>query len=250
MIPTDDYTPDAESLQTIVSKGQFMMTSSDMKLNAAAHEALVRMVTDMNVALSFAESIKVHSAYSNQLDKDYRSGLTVRFRLQDSDGNNYFLAEATGDNPAAWLDANAWKYGFVLRYPKGSALEGKEKGVDDVYRYVGVPHAYYITHVLELEESEAVPTLEDYVALAKNAKAKTPIVFEVKGIEDSGVYNVYYVAAADVDRAMIREDAELYSVDGVGDGYIVTTYIRTESADVENEDSSAEASEESTEENN
>ncbi len=225
LIPTDEYV--AENLQKINKGGQFL--SDDIQINKDANEALIRMLTAMNGALSFDESIMVHTAYTDKADKDYRTGLTVRFRLVRSNGEYCYLREATGDKPDDWFEKNAWKYGFILRYPEGNTVKEDGNLVSDVYRYVGIPHAYYITKVLKLE-GDAVPTLEDYVAHIKNIKVSDS-TFEVKGSgSDDGIYNVYYVAAADKDKAMLREGAEIYSVSGVGDGYIVTSYIRTEAS--------------------
>lgn len=252
LIPTADYTPSADSLQTIDRRNesgiQFELSGTGLQIDKAANEALLRMLTAMNSALSFDESISVHTAYSTLHDVDYRTGMTVRFRLKSTvDDSTKFLNEATGDNPVTWFEQNAWKYGFVLRYPKGNAIEGKENGVSDVYRYVGIPHAYYITKVLELEDEAVVPTLEDYLVLVKKATAKNPVAFSVSGSgTDDGVYNVYYVAAKDVDGALLREGAEIYGVSGDGSGYIVTSYIRTANAPSDNENSTEDSTEEST----
>ena len=253
-IATEGYTPDEDSLQTIVRKykdgvNQFAVSDSSLQINKETNDALLRMLTAMNQEIKFDENISVHSAYST-LRTYQRTGMTVRFQLIPvGSGSPELLENATGDNPAAWLAANAWKYGFVLRYPKGNAVTDMENGAPDYYRYVGVPHAYYITKVLELEDKNVVPTLEDYVALAKNATAKNPIAFEVKGSgADNGVYNVYYVKASDVDKAQIREGFEIYGVSGVGDGYLVTSVIRTGAEDDDGEASSEDKTEDKTEE--
>ena len=65
---------------------------------------------------------------------------------------------------------------------------------------------------------------------------------------DNGVYNVYYVKASDVDKAQIREGFEIYGVSGVGDGYLVTSVIRTGEEDDDGEASSEDKTEDKTEE--
>lgn len=63
----------------------------------------------------------------------------------------------SGSFTARWLEENAWKYGFILRYPKG-----KEKITGVVYepwhfRYVGIQYAREM-HIAGI-------TLEEYLAL-------------------------------------------------------------------------------------
>lgn len=242
----DEFSLDEDSLQTIVRKDangdiQFVLSETEVKIDKETNKALLRMMSAMNGEIEFEESISVHSAYvSHRLHQG--TGTTVRLQLI-KDGEPKFLNQANGESPAEWLEENAWKYGFILRYPKGNAVEGKEDGVSDVYTYVGVPHAYYMTKELQLEDEDVVPTLEDYVNLIKKeGTAQKPISFEVKKSgSDDGVYNVYYVAAKDADKALLREGAEIYDVSGVGDGYIVTSYIRIGKEPVEEE-----ASEEAT----
>ncbi|MDR1002327.1 MAG: M15 family metallopeptidase [Oscillospiraceae bacterium] len=58
-----------------------------------------------------------------------------------------------------WMTANAWKYGFILRYPAGkSDITGRE-GEPWHYRYVGTVHSEYM--------NKYKLCLEEYVALCK-----------------------------------------------------------------------------------
>ena len=56
-----------------------------------------------------------------------------------------------------WLDAHAWEYGFILRYPAGKENITGKNFVPDHYRYVGTDAAKQI-HELDI-------TLEEYVAM-------------------------------------------------------------------------------------
>jgi D-alanyl-D-alanine carboxypeptidase len=63
-----------------------------------------------------------------------------------------------------WLAANAWKYGFVLRYPNGyTAITGYEFEPWH-YRYVGLELAkdYHDTGATTLEEYFGLPAAPDY----------------------------------------------------------------------------------------
>ena len=245
IVPTSDYVPVTGTLQTIVNRDeddvQFFLSSNEMQIDKEANEALLAMTNALNAACTFDEILLVHTVYSTEYDSiDYRSGMTVRFRLSAGNTTKY-LKEATGDNPVEWLEENAWKYGFILRYPEGSTLEGKESGVSDIYRYVGIPHAYYITKMLTVDaetndnksdnkfgDDSATPataTLEDYIKLAKQSTAKAPIRCAITGTTaDNGLFHTYYIAADSVSKAAIAEGHEIYSVSGDGAGYIVTTW--------------------------
>ena len=62
--------------------------------------------------------------------------------------NNQFYDDLKGEDPESiWLYNNAYKYGFILRYPKGYKYEPWH------YRYVDNPLATYLTeNNLTLEE--------------------------------------------------------------------------------------------------
>ena len=83
---------------------------------------------------------------------DYESGYSVSFVLTTSKG---YL---TPDNPDAgasgeWLKQHAAEYGFVPRCPADKTEQTGFSGDSSHYRYVGVPHAVYMTeHNLCLEE--------------------------------------------------------------------------------------------------
>jgi D-alanyl-D-alanine carboxypeptidase len=63
----------------------------------------------------------------------------------------------------SWLDKNAYKYGFILRYPKGKTPITKIKYEPWHYRFVGREHATII--------KEKSITLEEYlVELKENTK--------------------------------------------------------------------------------
>ena len=234
ILPTSDYTPATKSLQTIENRDtngtHFLLSTTDLKIDKTANKALLAMTEALNNECTFNGSLLVHTVYTTTGDVEYRSGLTVRFRLSES-GTFKYLSEASGDNPVEWLAENAWKFGFILRYPAGTTIDGKEEGVRDIYRYVGIPHAYYITHELAVEGEtadgdEITPSLEDYVAAVKKATVKQPLACNIAGLAaDNGLYNMYYVPAADVDKATIRENSKIYAISGDGAGYIVTTLI-------------------------
>lgn len=96
---------------------------------------------------------------------EHHTGLAVDFALfnyvdgssQDFDGNGEYK----------WFLENSWKYGFILRYP-----EDKENITDIGYepwhfRFVGIPHAYYIT--------KNGLCLEEYIELLQSKTEAKPL---------------------------------------------------------------------------
>ncbi|MBR5405471.1 MAG: D-alanyl-D-alanine carboxypeptidase family protein [Oscillospiraceae bacterium] len=59
----------------------------------------------------------------------------------------------TGEGEYAWMPQHAPEFGFVVRYTADKSEQTGMKGLPWHYRYVGVPHAQYMTeHALCLEE--------------------------------------------------------------------------------------------------
>ena len=99
---------------------------------------------------------------------EHHTGLCVDisiFNVEDGSSEDF-----DGTGKYEWFSKNAWKYGFVVRYP-----EEKEKVTKIGYepwhfRYVGVPHAYYMTkHGLCLEE---------YLELLQSKTKDEPLKFK------------------------------------------------------------------------
>ncbi len=229
-VTDDSFTPEAKTLKDIMgnNKGQFTLANSSLKLNKDCLEQLVAMATQMNTDCNFAENLSVNNAYDvSPTRPEYKTALAFRFRLV-LNGVNKSLDEATvtgGMAPNEWLASNAWKYGFIARYPAGSLTSGEAQGISDVYRYTGFVHASYISHAEEVEEGQPF-SFEDYMELVRTKTAKNPLVIEVEGAldaENDGTYNVYYVSQETMNEAEIRIGATLHEISGDNrNGYIVT----------------------------
>ena len=73
---------------------------------------------------------------------EHQTGLAMDFETYE---NGYALDEDFGNTVAGkWLAANAWKYGFILRYPKDKTNITGYIFEPWHYRYVGTPHAEYM----------------------------------------------------------------------------------------------------------
>ncbi len=79
-----------------------------------------------------------------------------------------FQAEEPEDQTLAWLQENAWRYGFILRYPSGSEAVTGTPFSPCHFRFVGGAAASQI-HQLGI-------TLEEYVTMFYNDSAA--VIFE------------------------------------------------------------------------
>ena len=121
---------------------------------------------------------------------DHETGFGVNFDIYEKD-RVFELSSETNENAKkalTWLDANAYKYGFVQRYPAGKdSVTGSSDSDRYHYRYVGYPHAYYMTaNNLCLEEYLSL--LEGYTYSGKHLEFTAP---------DNSSYEIYFVSAAD-----------------------------------------------------
>lgn len=108
-----------------------------------------------------------------------------------------------------WIEKNAWKYGFILRYPEDKAdVTGIEYEPWHI-RYVGLPHSAI------MKENNFV--LEEYLDYLKEKK-------KVSAKVDGQKYTVSYYAFSENTTINIAENHE-YEISGNNmDGVIVTVY--------------------------
>ena len=83
---------------------------------------------------------------------DYESGYSFSLRITKN-GAYYAPDSPDAGDAAEWLKKHAAEYGFVLRYPADKTEQTGNQPDSSHYRYVGAPHAVYMTeHNLCLEE--------------------------------------------------------------------------------------------------
>lgn len=70
---------------------------------------------------------------------EFQTGLAVEFYVAGTDPRMDNDFEKT--EQAKWLQANAYKYGFILRYPEGSESITGYRADPTIYRYVGIDAA-------------------------------------------------------------------------------------------------------------
>ncbi len=149
---------------------------------------------------------------------EHHTGYGVDIQVWDKNaGVTYNLDDANQNCQTilSWISANAYKYGFVRRFaPDKDAITGITSDRWH-YRYVGVPHAYYMT--------ANNLCLEEYLAALENCtyEGNHLIIDNVDGKS----YEIYFVAAESgtTTTVPVPSDPGTYTVSGNNySGFIVT----------------------------
>lgn len=131
------------------------------------------------------------------------------------------------EEPYSWIPQNCAQYGFIRRYPEGKT------GLTGItfepwhFRYVGIPHAVYMT--------QNNLCLEEYLTQLKNYTfSGTHLPIDAGGRS----YEVYYVPAGDASVTVYVPSDRPYTLSGNNvDGFIVTVDMTAQSVEPETGDS-------------
>ncbi|MFH5185177.1 D-alanyl-D-alanine carboxypeptidase family protein [Paenibacillus sp. TAB 01] len=108
-----------------------------------------------------------------------------------------------------WLKANAWRYGFILRYPKDKTAVTGIQYEPWHFRYVGLPHSA-VMH-------EKGWVLEEYLDFLQEQKSFTTVV-------GNQTYDIFYYPISG-DTTLQVPASGRYDISGSNtDGVIVTVY--------------------------
>jgi D-alanyl-D-alanine carboxypeptidase len=108
-----------------------------------------------------------------------------------------------------WLKKNAWKYGFILRYPLDKVAITGIQYEPWHFRYVGLPHSI----IMKKENM----TLEEYLDFLKNKKSFSKMINGKK-------YTIFYYRVADNITIPIPENHHYRISGNNSDGVIVTIW--------------------------
>lgn len=115
---------------------------------------------------------------------EHHLGTAVDLKLFTDSGVTYTLDDEPGF--FAWLLDNCWKYGYIFRYPADKATVTGVSYEPYHFRYVEIPHAYYMM--------ENGLCLEEYLdELAKNTSANGKHL--TVSVDGGSTYEIYYVKA-------------------------------------------------------
>lgn len=122
-----------------------------------------------------------------------------------------FITSYTGSGNYKWINDNCYKYGFVVRYkPEKSSITGISSEPWH-FRYVGIPHAYYMT--------KNNLCLEEYVELLNNYPENSEHLIFTD--HNSDKHEVYFVKAKSIKEVTNPEGNYTISGNNI-DGFIVT----------------------------
>ena len=146
---------------------------------------------------------------------EHHLGTAIDLKLYTDSGVTYTLDDEPGY--FAWLKENAWKYGYIYRYPADKATVTGVSYEPYHFRYVEVPHAYYMT--------QNGLCLEEY--LDELAKTTSPDGKHLTVSVDGGSsYEIYYVKASGNTVDIPVPADYLYTVSGDNrNGFIVTVTL-------------------------
>jgi D-alanyl-D-alanine carboxypeptidase len=196
----------------------------ELKLYETAVEAIENMLGDF-YSETQCHDVTITSGYRDeekqleQLETGYskdevgssehHTGYAFDFKLV-TDDMKISVLENTGIY--SWIYDNSYKYGIVQRYTEDKAYVTDMLARSYHFRYVGVPHAYYM-HENNL-------CLEEYIDLLKDYS------FDKKHLEINNgrsLYEVYYIKAQEGTTSVYVPKNSEYSVSGNNvDGFIVT----------------------------
>ncbi len=123
-----------------------------MYLQSDAYYALLNMYNDLkqyyNGFLLKESYISYDSQMTNQGFNEEQLGLTIHVTKAETLYDTFHETDIS-----QWLEANAYKYGFILRYPLNKQTYTSKEYDSHIYRYVGVDIAKDIyDHQYSLEE--------------------------------------------------------------------------------------------------
>lgn len=228
------HTYDATLASGLISMGEnmpkastggnmYQLSTFSQKLNRDALMAFNKMMTDFYAAKKDTQ-ILVNSSYRTAEEQsslsipvgqsDHHSGYLVSLRYM----NSKTQAVALSDEYYRWFGENAYKYGFVIRYPEGKESQTGVSDYKNALRYVGIPHAYYM-HQNNL-------CLEEYVELLKQNylfEAGEHLRFTTDG---GTTYEIYYVPAPGELTSVPIPKNYSYEISGTNDSGFVITVTR------------------------
>lgn len=230
--------PDKSNVTEIYGKKNdcYGLINSTVTLNIEAIDALNRMMEDFFNATvgkgpegrgisdvivsgafrSFEDQEKLFDQYGASSTfapghTDYHSGYSFYLKAYNASAGTRELDKA--GEAYAWIAENAWKYGFICRYPtaKKATIGGLMDGTGH-YRYVGKAHAAAMY--------QNNWCLEEYLEYVKDYTYQSPL----KVTDGSGTkYEIFY-AACDLN-ATVRipvNDKVPYTISGNNyDGFVI-----------------------------
>lgn len=201
----------------------YQLAGMSQYMNGEALAAMDAFLTDCAAAtgtnsvilrmafLTTAEQVTYQSSLRDHA-KDYLTGYGCDLRIS-GDGASYALT--TNEAVNSWLNDNAAKYGFVVRYPADKADVTGVAEYTNYFRYVGVPHATYM--------KENNLCLEEYIQLLTQYTSTNRLSVTAAS---GKVYEIYYCAVSG-NTSVSCPTNYAYTISGTNAGGVVVTIDRS-----------------------
>jgi len=212
----------------------YYVSGSDTSLRSIVLEAMTEMLSDFYVATGHADIIilsgyrsteaqqELYDADLEATGSDTSDLVALPGHSEHETGYSFDVSlyidgavtdyDGTGDYE--WIDENCDHYGLILRYPSDKSDITEIQSEEWHYRYVGQPHATYMT--------ENNLCLEEYITFLKDYTSDNPL--EIVNW-DGEIYQAYYIAAdttSDSTYVLVPPDLD-YTISGNNvDGFIIT----------------------------
>lgn len=233
-----------ENLVSIMTKNDdagrktFTAVDYDYTILEPVYEPLAKMVDDW-YGIYKNDSLIVYGSYrTNEFQKQLYEQFTANESESESEGSIVALPgfsehesgyaidfsetesydyQGTGD--FQWLNNNCSKYGFIIRYTAEKEKITKYRNEPWHFRYVGTPHAKYMT--------ENNICLEEYIELLRNNYQYGTEHLKIKD-ENGASYEIYFYPsddASDYTNVAVPTGVK-YDISGNNvDGFIVTVHV-------------------------
>ncbi len=174
----------------------FRLPSRALETARSSSQSLVTMFKDFyqatalpNVMVYATTKTPASAAYGIEIP-ERATGLTIDLTVWDDATQSHSAFKNEGNY--TWLTSHCAEYGYVQRFPADKAeITGVEGNIWH-YRYVGIPHAVYMT--------EQKLCLEEYLSLLQeNHTSDNPLIVNANGVN----YQISYIPAA-ADGSMIE----------------------------------------------
>lgn len=228
---TEDDLVSLYEVKLTAESHSFSVRDAELLVRQVAADSLVMMFDDF-FAETYDDNLLVISGYRSKerqqelYEEDLAAtGLETSERVakagysEHQTGYGIDLSLLDGDYDGTgvyeWINEHCYEYGFVLRYPEEKTAVTEIQYEPWHYRYVGAPHAYYMT-TGHLCLEEYIQLLEEYPYDGEHLMITN---------YDGKIYEVYYVAAsADFSTTMVPvPSGKKYNISGNNvEGFIVT----------------------------
>ena len=166
---------------------------------------------------------EIYDRYNGEKDEDGYPRAALPGRSEHETGYAFDFTETVdldyqGKGDFAWINENSYKYGFVVRYTEEKEKITEIRSEPWHFRYVGIPHATYMT--------KNNLCLEEYIDLLRDKYKYENEHLEV--IDDDGAhYEIFFVPSDDGEETTNVPVPSGYKYDISGnnsDGFIVTVH--------------------------